>query len=138
MEVIISKEKRISLQDLTLNAMEELGKINLERETNLENITNLSSFIKKELINQKPFLRLDYLKVFSDAYFFKYSKTIPDPKKEGVKTYANEVSNKLDSANKLNQNQIKELMEFCNKMYYASKFYDEEFNTHGPCFLTVD
>ena len=106
----------MNLSLLSIEAAEELARLNKKLPTSLEKTKELSENLKEF------FWRLDYQLIFSNAYNETYSK-LPHGK-------IHEITNKLKNPPK---KELKKLTEFCVNLSDYAQAYQEQFSP-GPCF----
>jgi hypothetical protein len=129
MEIEIIRKKNLPL--LSIEAAEELQRLKLKKETNLEHAKELSTLIKKDFIE-----RVDYSEIFSRAYFATYSSDLPSSLDKRI-PYVEEISKKLETPSNLKYKELEKLVDFCVNLSNYSAFHEEDIRIlkSGGCFI---
>lgn len=135
----IDLKAKIDLPMLSINAAEELKRLELKKVTNLKSAKELSNLLKEEiskLAKKDSSHRLDYLTIFSGAYSLTYS---PDNLKlieENPKQYMETIVKKLESPSNLENEELEKLLDFCVKLSDYSAAYKKAIDewTTSPRF----
>jgi hypothetical protein len=121
--------KTVHLPLLSIEAAEELQKLQLKMPTQLEHAKELCQLIKKDFTG-----RLDYSIIFSNAYFATYSFEMPSTLDKRI-PYIEGISKKLDSPSTLEDKELKSLIDFCVNLSDYSAMHEEDLESlRGPCF----
>jgi len=102
---------------ISIEAADELKKFNEELKYDPRKIKKLSELIKEEFT-----LKWKFTSVFDDAYFVTYHKRILNNQ---TKPCPEEVSEKIDDYFKMDEKEIKKLVEFCVNLSDYAAIYEE-------------
>ena len=121
----------VDLPFLSIDSADEPQRLKLNKSTDLKYTKELSELIKKDFT-----WRYDYSGIFSDAYYFTYSKEISRLPDENSKPYMIEISQKLDISFSLKNEELEKLVNFCVTLSNYSAIYREEIEglKAGGCF----
>ena len=105
---------------LTIEAAEELQRLNKNINTNLKFAKELSELLQEEFT-----WRLDYSLIFSKAYFQTYS-TESQLSIENSKQYLETISKNLEYPSALEHGELEKLIDFCVKLSDYAAIQEQE------------